>query len=84
MLRDDGRNIVLQGRDAVIRYFTFRWLSLLWVTALLTPHAAAAENTAFQSLTGVRVKVEIDVALQEDGLGAKQIQSDVERRLRGR
>jgi len=65
----------------VIRNFTFRWLSLLWVTALLTPHAAAAENTAFQGLTGVRVKVEIDVALQEDGLGAKQIQSDVEHRL---
>lgn len=68
----------------MIRTTQFRCL-LLWLTVVVvvvfTAAEAVGEDPTFEGLIGVRVKVDVDPSLSEEGLSAKQIQSDVESRL---
>lgn len=65
----------------MVRNHRFGILALVLVTIALTASGANGQAETFAGLAGVRVKVEIDPSLREDGLSANQIQSEVESRL---
>jgi hypothetical protein len=65
----------------VIQNTKFGLSSLFLVMVVLTANTIAAADPSFQGLVGIRVKVEVDPALRDDGLSAQQLQSDVENRL---
>jgi len=65
----------------LVRNSEFRWLLLVLMAAVFTHEVAAAKNVTFQGLSGVRIKVEVDPSLREDGFSAEKVTSHVQARL---
>ena len=65
----------------LFRNIQFGLMALVLLATILTAYGAGAQTTTFEGLAGIRVEVQVDPSLTEEGLNAKQILADVESRL---